>query len=266
MGFFKDKRHEIRKRFNNRNNLKKIQKLYVEKVTNDTIFAIGDSHSIIFGLNKEHSDYIELGYNKKTLIWCYYNNAPDYFVYQLGPCLAYNTNNKKSQWNSLGKVLFLIKNKLLKPNGGGDLELNKPKIICAFGEIDIRVHIKKQADKENKPIEEIVDAVLKNYTEFILYLKESGFTPLIYGPVPSQSDKAKLDPNFPRYGNEQERNHITKIYNDKLKLWCNNNSIEFKTLFYELIDENMNTKKEFFTKDNVHLDKENAQMAQALFK
>ena len=173
----------------------------------------------------------------------------------MGPVTAYNTNNPLATIPSIKKIKFLIKHGFL-PEGCP--------IICVFGEIDCRVHIQKQSEKQHRPIEEIIDDVLKNYEALLLMLKNKGYHVIVYGPIPSQSDKVEIDPLFPRYGTEIERNKITKLFNQKLEILCKKDNLEFKTLFYTLLNDDMTTKDEYLV-DHVHLRAESFELVEKLF-
>lgn len=77
----------------------------------------------------------------------------------------------------------------------------------------------------------------------------------VWGPVASQSDRAILDEEYPRYGDMKTRNMITRYFNSCLEKFCDNNDMSFLTLFYDLVDENMNTIDKYYMKDFVHLER-----------
>ena len=110
-----------------------------------------------------------------------------------------------------------------------------------FWEIDCRVHVQKNAEKQNVDISVVVDDVIKNYGEYLMYIKSRGFDVWTFGPPCTQSDSAIIDPRYPRYGTEIERNKISQVFNDKLKKFCDNNGIKFRTLFPKLIDKDFSS-------------------------
>ena len=140
------------------------------------------------------------------------------------------------------KVEFLLKANAIKK---GQM------VLCSFGEIDIRVHLFKQAEKRNVSFEIIADDILNQYVEFLKFLSLEHKV-AVWAPVASQKDNVQIDMNFPRYGSEQNRNKATKYFNDKLKSICQKEGFYYFSIFENLIDDEFNTKGEYFF-DGVHL-------------
>ncbi len=219
-------------------------KKYVKKHKNDSLFVIGDSHTEIFHKNNYAAKKLITGNtNKKTEIW--FNSSKHFICYHLNAVTAYNTDNKNATISTQNKVKYLIEHAYL-PKGCT--------IVCCFGEIDCRIHIQKQSEKQLRSIEDIIDDVLKNYEAFLKMLKNKGYQVIAYGPIPSQKDDIPIDQQFPRFGTQQQRNIVTKIFNEKLKTTCDKIKVGYKTLFYDIINDDMTTKEEFISKeDYVHL-------------
>lgn len=207
------------------------------------IFVIGDSHTEIFHKNNYNAKKLILGdSNHATQVW--FNNSKNFCTYHLDAVTAYNSNNPNATISSFNKIRFLVKNGYLP---------KASTVVVSMGEIDCRVHIKKQAQKQNISIDEVIDRTISNYLEFLFYLKTNGYKVFAYGPIPSQSDKAPFDTNFPRFGTEIERNEITAIFNKKLEKICNLNGIKYFTLFNQLLNQDFTTKVEYLSDDLVHL-------------
>lgn len=129
-------------------------------------FVIGDSHVNFFS-----------GHEKITWFPIIYNNQPidircspqplikNFFFFHLGPALAYNLNKYGTKTQAREKIDFLLNSGII-PKGSA--------ILCAFGEIDLRVHVLKQAAEKNISFECVADEVLNNYMEFLTTLNNQG--------------------------------------------------------------------------------------------
>ena len=78
------------------------------------------------------------------------------------------------------------------------------------------------------------------------------FNLICYGPIASQKDDWHFNPEFPRNGNEYERNFATKAFTGILNENCSQRGIAFLTLFDDLVDEHLSTKAETIY-DQCHL-------------
>lgn len=208
------------------------------------IYVIGDSHTDIFSNNKYENKILIYGDidNQYSQIW--FNYSEKFITYHFEAVTAYNSNNPNATVNSLKKINYLLRNGFIPKDST---------VLTCYGEIDCRVHIKQQAEKHNISINDEVNRVVNNYLEYLLFLKNKHLNIVAYGPIPSQSDKVKIDEKYPRFGTEQERNEITKIFNEYLKEACVQKQIKFVTLFDTLINSDNTTKQEFLTTDKVHL-------------
>jgi len=208
----------------------------------NTIKVIGDSHCNFFS---GHELICFKKINKTGINNC--NDLLDKFTtFHLGPALAYNLNKYNTQTQAREKVEYLIKSQLVP---------NNSTIICCFGEIDIRVHVLKQAKEQNKSIESVIHNILNNYLEFLLFLKQNNSV-YVWGPIPTQKDGLEeneyIKKYFPCYGTEIDRNKATMIFNQELKKICEENDIGFLSIFDKLIDENYHTKIDYIA-DGCHL-------------
>ncbi len=232
-------------------------KKYAQSHAQSVFFVIGDSHTEIFHKNSMATKVLIAGSEAEPNKRMWFNKSKHFVCYHMFAVTAYNTNNPHATIPSLTKTKFLIENGFL-PKGC--------KVICSFGEIDCRVHIQKQSEKQHRPVEQIIDDVMKNYETFLLMLKKQGYEVIAYGPIPSQSDHIALDPTFPRCGTEIERNKITKLFNQKLELLCKKNQLGYKTLFYDLINKDMTTKDTYLSiEDHVHLGIQSFEKVKKLF-
>lgn len=204
---------------------------------NKTIVVIGESHVNFFSGN-EMISFKSMGNDL--------NNCQDkrsgFTTIHLGSVLAYNTNKYGTTSRGREKVEWLCENFFRE----------KATIICSMGEIDLRVHVFKEAAKTKQNYMTIIDHIIKNYMEFVVMLKKKGYKIWCWGPIASQKDDWIENPEYPRNGTEIERNRATEYFNEMLESKCSENGIGFLTIFPYLINENYETKAEFII-DQCHL-------------
>lgn len=199
----------------------------------DGIFVIGDSHSIFWsGLAEckpfKHGVHVPLRQNKF------------FKVFHLGPCLAYSMNKYDSLTRGREKVEYLLSHEHIKKNST---------IMCAFGEIDLRVHVFRGGEKEMRP--RLLQSI-DNYLEFLFFLRSEKHDVICYGPIASQKDAWRMNERYPRAGSECERNRATLLYNTLLENECAKRNIKFITLFHDMVDSELRTKEKFIG-DECHL-------------
>lgn len=202
------------------------------------IAVIGDSHAYFFsGLEYIQSRPLIAGIatSEEHLI----NN---FRIFHLGPALAYNLNRYHTKTMAREKVEFLLNEHLILP---------KQDIMCCFGEIDLRVHTLKKAEKINVNYSFIVDNILQNYLNFLLWLSQRTSV-LVWGPIATQVDNSPFDAEYPRYKTESERNIATAYFTRELQVLCTANGIPFISIFPQLIDKNYKTKQNYIA-DGCHL-------------
>ena len=175
------------------------------------VYLIGDSHTQSFGSNF------------KT-IWI---EAPT----------AYQNIKKLNQ----------IDNKL------NTLNINKTidYLFFSFGEIDVRYHLGFISDNDNKSNEDVVSECINKYLSFLNYYINCGYKVGVYGVVPSGTYNGLQGNNRPSYKTHVERNKITEIFNQQLKIMCENKNILFKSIFYEIVDKD--NYFDYFSVDGIHL-------------
>jgi hypothetical protein len=166
-------------------------------------------------------------------IYCIGDSHVDFFRYVLhceaehcGSTLAYNLMNKEDIYERISK--YLTKGSIL---------------LLAFGEIDIRVHLAK-----NKNIKECV----LRYVEAVCKFRYLGYKPIVFGPIASTIKKENLSGDFPIVGTCKERNILTVEFNKELQKLCEEQNIDFFTIFDKLVDGDGLTKTEYYH-DTIHL-------------
>ena len=119
-------------------------------------------------------------------------------------------------------------------------------LIFMFGEVDCRYKIKSQMLKNNTTIEEEVLIVVNRYMDFIKNYNSRKI--IIWGPHPQHTSPTH---HYIDCFDSNERNTITKIFNEKLELFANKGNYSFITLFNELIDKpELNN---YFLDDTIHI-------------
>jgi len=202
------------------------------------IYVIGESHTNFFGGNEflQFKPY-KNGVEKVTqLLDCF---TP----YHLGPVTAYNAVNSSSQTKGFEKIQWLLRKKIIP---------SKSIILLSLGEIDIRCHVIKQSEKQNKSIEEIIDIILVNYLQLIKYLQSRGFKIITWGPIASQKDDWTNNPDYPKVGSELQRNYATEIFNAKLEALSQKNGFVNCSIYKKLVNVDNTTISEYIA-DQCHL-------------
>lgn len=167
-------------------------------------------------------------------------------VHYLGAVTAYNLVNEHSSSGGREK-LFKVINSLKK----GET------VMLVFGEIDARIHIYNQYMKNRKKIslEQLVNNVVRNYTQVIEELKKKNFKVGVYNIVPPGPQDNIY--GYPYYANWEVRLKITRMMNDQLRNFCRKNRIFFIDIFNQVINYGKISKKSFrreeYLFDDVHL-------------
>lgn len=104
-------------------------------------------------------------------------------------------------------------------------------VVFVFGEIDIRCHLGKQADRQQKPIDFIVTDVVERYINTIklncdLY---KALTIVICGPMPPAN--YTFNAQFYPYGTLEERIAITLLMRQKLISSCKQNNFLYLDVY-----------------------------------
>ncbi len=219
---------------------------------NNTIIVLGDSHVNFFSGN-ENLSFLPIGHDINT---CPLHTAYHFTPLHIGPCLAYNCNRANTTFQFQEKAAYLCQN-FIRPNA---------RIICCLGEIDLRVHVFKQARLQNKNYTQIVDDILSEYIQFLITLKKKGYQVYCWGPIASQTQNCPLDPMFPRNGLETERNAATAYFNRQLSSLCRRHNIIFLSIFDKMITDSYHTLEQYLSADRCHLSQRALPLAEEEFK
>jgi hypothetical protein len=206
-----------------------------------TIICIGDSHTCLFTgkiINVGTRHIVK--YDDNYVFDC--SRVPG----NLG-ALAYHIG-KPNRKNFIYNILSNYKN--YKNNK------NEVYVMFMFGESDCRQHIYKYIEKTNTTIEDNIKIVYNRYTEFIMEVYQNGFQNIIIWEILASSPS--IDTIFlNKYskGSTQERNKITKIFNEMLFQFAKNNDFHYLKIFDIMVDEELNTIVPEWFIDDVHLKK-----------
>lgn len=157
---------------------------------------------------------------------------------------AHNLVKKKS---TSGSRKFLFKN-LANINNKRDV------LITVFGEVDCRIHFYWQymKNQEKFTIEELINHTISNYGEVLKELKENGTVFCVCGVPPA--NKQENFYKYPFYGTPELRSNITKMFNQKLEHFCNDNGYFFINIYEPASDYNGFMKSEY-AEDETHLNR-----------
>jgi len=205
----------------------------------NTIIVLGDSHVNFFSGNEELS-FLPIGNEINT---CTDNTSYPFTPLHLGPCLAFNCNRFNTTVSFREKTEYLCRH-FIQPHA---------RILCCLGEIDIRVHVFKQAKLQSRPYQQIIDDILAQYVQFLLRLQAQGYQVACWGPIASQKESCPLDPKFPRNGSEVQRNMATAYFNQQLSECCRKHGILFLSVFEQMITPEYLTMDKYLAPDRCHL-------------
>lgn len=185
-----------------------------------TIHCIGDSHSAVFS-----------GEEKMQPCWPTpaSNKIPHFKSYRIGPATAYQLANKQQIIEPLINSLEL---------GVDD------KLMFCFGEVDIRAHLIKQSNLQNRPASDLVVECVDRYINALTYYKKYGVQIIVWGPIASWCEEKKYT-GGPSFGTNQERNWVTFAFNVSLQFACLREGFKFVSIFYDMVTDDMKTIPDF---------------------
>ena len=175
------------------------------------IHCIGDSHAAVFSGREE----MVPAWPERSI-----DNLDFFRSYRIGPATAYQLENKIPIIDSILHSCVSKKDDY---------------ILFCFGEVDIRAHLIKQAELQKISTEEVVEKCVDRYFRVILYYKEQGYSTLAWGPIASWH-QSKPYTGGPSFGTCRERNEVTKLFNRRLQLRCDQYSVPLITIFDKMVD------------------------------
>ena len=196
-----------------------------------TVHCIGDSHASIFnGKDGTISQAGNFPFSEDCL--------PNFRTYNIGGGLAYNVGNPDHRWN-------IVVNKIIN-----DCVNKDDYILLSFGQVDTAVHILKQSQIQDRPIEELSIECAIKYFEFAKTLIGRCYKIILYGPVTAGN---MVVTDYP-FG---DKLIAAKFFTNKLvELSKNNYNVLSLPLYNKIIDAQNTTRvrAELFF-DQTHLSK-----------
>jgi hypothetical protein len=164
----------------------------------------------------------------------------DFFKsYHIGPVIAYNFYE-----HHMGSVNEIINNNNIQKDDY---------ISLIVGEVDCRLHLPLQADKQNKTDIEIVEECVNRMFRCYDNLLERGFNLVIYSTHPTTTESHDMSrEDRPIYSSMERRNDISLLWNEKTEELCKSKNIKFVN-FYDLFIDEKNKTKMIYYLDYCHL-------------
>jgi hypothetical protein len=125
-------------------------------------------------------------------------------------------------------------------------------LLLVFGEIDARVHIYLQYEKNNRQISisKLIATTVQRYGETITRLKDDGFAVSVQGLPPAA--RKDFESNLPFLGSPEQRSDISREFNNRLGEFCLRRGVPFIDIQSIAADEKGFIKKEYAA-DEVHV-------------
>ena len=110
--------------------------------------------------------------------------------------------------------------------------------ILVFGEIDCRIHIHNQYEKNKgkSTISELIDKTIANYGDVLNQLSQLSINFAVYSVPPA--GRAQNTFGYPHYASREIRGMITREFNQKLKLLCRERGYKFLDVYSAVCDRN----------------------------
>lgn len=205
-----------------------------DSIVPNMIHCIGDSHSSFFS----GQDMIQPIYPERSQ-----DSLPFFRSYRLGSVLAYNLCEYGTREQGREKIFHLLDNCI--PKG--------EKVMLCFGEIDCRFHLLRQAQVQNRHLEELVNECVDRYYSVICEIKEKGYSVMVWNAIPSAVEKNSINnEEYPFYGSMFDRNQAARLFNEYLSSRILNTDIIMIDIFNSLVTHEGLTKTEYFF-DGIHL-------------
>ena len=185
------------------------------------LICLGDSHSSVFSLEER---IISQWPKKDFKIFSRFKPI------RIGPATAYNLESKIVLLNKVLNRTFYFKNTY---------------VLFCFGEVDIRAHLIKQAELQNKQIDIIIKECVDRYINAINKVKPiRKINKAVFAPIASWSEEKPYE--GPSFGTNQDRNNVTKKFNEYLEKQCDENNFVFISIYKEMLNKDGNNKSRLF--------------------
>jgi hypothetical protein len=168
-----------------------------------------------------------------------------FFIHHIDQATAYNLDKQKSTTRSKAKFEKII----------GGINQERDILLMVFGEIDARIHIYYQYEKNRRQLEikELIDRTIHKYGEILGRLVNAGYTVAVHGIPPATSIKINHF-QYPYYGTPQQRSEISREFNTKLRAYCSRNNMLYIDVYSATVNRQGFIKKGF-AEDDIHLNK-----------
>jgi hypothetical protein len=196
------------------------------------IHVIGDSHVCFFN-----------GADGITDLYPYAHSNPPFLTYRIGAALAYNVCKAYSTCGTK-EAIEAIASKISASDS----------ILLSFGEIDCRYHIKHQSVKQNTRVQNIINDCVERYITAIQPMCHKhkigvwGPVATTHWPVENSSHECMVE------GSHEERNEITRLFNEQLKIRSTETGVKFFSVFEQLLCPD-GTTNQYYYADYIHLGK-----------
>jgi len=186
------------------------------------IFAIGNSHANLFT-------------NNHPAIFNEFTEREGFKSYAKVGCVAYHFYEHHLPW---------VK-EVIEKHG------QKDKIMLIIGEVDCRLHLPIQSEKQNRTPEDITQECVNRFFECVLELRKTNEV-IGWGGHPCTNGTKIQNPENELSGTEFIRNKYYKLWNDLMKEKCDKNGVPFVTILRHLINSDGSTNTEYLD-DFCHL-------------
>ncbi len=164
-----------------------------------------------------------------------------FLVHHISQATAYNLIKQGSFTRSSEYLALFLK------------RVNKQRdvVFLVFGEIDARVHIYLQYGKSGKmvSIETLIDNTVARYGLAIQRIKDEGYAVCIHGIPPAASKE--FITALPFAGNARERSEISRIFNQKLRAYCESVDVPYVDI-QSIASDSSGFIKKYYLADEVH--------------
>jgi hypothetical protein len=163
---------------------------------------------------------------------------------RLGPALAYRLPDLAATARGREKLLATLAYGPVPPKGT---------VMLCFGEIDCRYHLLRQAELQERDVEEVVSGCVDRYARVALEVQAMGFTTCVWGVVPANEVAAgEEDSEYPFWGTARERNAVARIFNGMLADRLELRGVPVISIFDSLLGPDGLPKRGYYM-DSVHL-------------
>ena len=155
---------------------------------------------------------------------------------------AHNLIEKNSSSNSRNKIFKVLES------------INKADcVMLAFGEIDCRAHIVKNAKINKVDLKKEVLFTVERYFCFIKEIYEMGWTNLlVFAPVASTPFYIE-DSSFPTFGTVEERNMVTLYFKECLEDFCSIFDIPVISIYDDLLESEFHPAEKYYQNDKIYI-------------